>query len=399
MIIAALKKPLRYIKAYSNELYHSTKIRKRLARRRSSGLGAFDFELFKNQISAFIRAMQTDESGIRYRYSGNCAEPTLYASVYACMTLSLIGVLDNYSNEEKKHWVDCFDSFQDPETGLFYDPVVLNDIYADSDWWGARHLALHMVSGYRDLGARPRFPFFFLNEYYKPGAIHEWLDGFDWNSASIGGGDVDNKIMNVGCLLQFQRDAWNDTSASVALQELKSFLRNKLNPETGMWCEFDVCEPNQRSRMVQFAYHLFPIFFFDNDDGFDVEKIASIVLKTQNEYGGYGVKPNSSACEDIDSVDILLRVYEYCSPELKSRINESIERALDWVLINQMEDGGFVFRLDDSFTYGSQETSSLRNQSGMLPTWFRVLSIAYMTRHLGLHQNFRITNCPGYEFL
>ena len=401
-IISKVKKPLRYFKNQVCEQYHSKKIKKRLAQTQPdklTGINSFCFEEFRKNVLKFIQSMQLDASKIRYKYSDNCTKSTLYASIYSCMTLSMFGMLDDYSDKEKRQWIDYFDSFQDPKTGLFYDPVVMNHIYPDSDWWGARHLTLHLINGYTDLGMRPKYPFTFLKSYYKSGFIQEWLDGFNWQSASIGLNDIDNKIMNIACMLQFQRDIWNDADASIALKKLKSYLRKVLNPETSMWGRFDLHNPDQRSRMVQFAYHLYLIFFFDEDYDFDIEKIVATVLKTQNRFGGYGVKSNSSACEDIDSIDILLRLYKLCTDDKKAQINRSINLAFDWVLINQVEDGGFVFRLDEPFTYGASETSSLSNRGSMLATWFRVLSIMYMTRHLGIAQEFRITHCPGYEFL
>ncbi len=66
-----------------------------------------------------------------------------------------------------------------------------------------------------------------------------------------------------------------------------------------------------RSRIVRFVYHLLVIFFYDGDYEFDWFKIVDLVLVTQNNLGGYGVKSNSSVCEDIDSIDILLRAFPY----------------------------------------------------------------------------------------
>jgi len=399
MILTTIKKPLRYARNHAYELYFATKIKKRLTQRQSSGIDTFDFKIFRTKVLSFIQTMQTDETRTHFKYSASCTEPTLYASVYACMTISMLGALDEYSKEQKRQWAAYFDSFQDPETGLFFDPAVANDIYRQSDWWGARHLALHMLSGYTDLGMRPKYPFKFLKKYYRSGAMQQWLSGFNWESANLGVGDIDNKIMNIGCMLQFQRDAWSDTQASSALEELKTFLREKLSQKTGMWGRFDPHDPNELSRMIQFAYHLFPIFFFDKDFDFDIEKIVKFTLQTQNKFGGYGVKPNSSACEDIDSIDLLVRLYQFCPEDVKAEIERSIKAAFGWVMINQVQDGGFVFRLDEAFTYGAPETSSISNEGAMLPTWFRTLSIMYITRFLKINQDFTVTNCPGYEFV
>lgn len=357
----------------------------------------FDFGLFKSNITEFVQSLRTDDSGLRYRYARSCTHTTLYASVYACMTLSLLGSLQSTSEARKDAWAEYFDGFQNGEDGLFYDPVVMNKAYPDSDWWGARHLTMHMLSAYTDLGVRPRHPFRYLGKYYVPAYMKAWLDGFDWAGESLGAGDVDNRIMNIGCQLQFQRDAWADGGAAEAVDFLKGYLRGKINPATGMWGRFDTNDPGQRSRMVQFAYHLFPLYFYDGDFDFEHALILPHVLNTQNRFGGYGVRANSSACEDIDSIDLLIRFAPFVTPAVREEIERSLTRALAWVMLNQMDDGGFVFRLAEPFHYGSVQTSSRASESALLPTWFRTLSLAYLTEHLGLDQGFKITSAPGYE--
>ena len=98
----------------------------------------FRWEDFKQHVLSFVRSMNI--SAHQYRYSPSVAKPTLYASVYACLTLSLFGEVDKLSAAKRKNWADYFDSFQSPEDGLFRDEAVVNAIYEDSDWWGARHI-------------------------------------------------------------------------------------------------------------------------------------------------------------------------------------------------------------------------------------------------------------------
>lgn len=339
--------------------------------------------------------MQFEQTEIEYYYSKNSSRPTLYSSVYACMTLSLLGELSNYEHEKKSRWAEYFDSFQNPSDGLFYDPTVENNIYNDTDWWGARHLALHIVTAYSALGFRPKFKFLFLEKYYDLSYIKSWLDDFDWHSIAIGTNDIDNKIMNIGCLLQYQRDYWDDLEAGASVDFLKKYLKSKINISTGMWGGFNIQEPDQLSRMVQFAYHLFPIFFYDDDFDMDHDKIIKNTLRTQNQLGGFSPQLNSSACEDIDSVDILIRLAPF-APHLKNDIDDSLKRAFTWILYNQMEDGGCVFKLHESMTYGHIEMSSRKNESSMFPTWFRTLSIAYLTKYFHT-SNFYIKKSPGLE--
>ena len=397
--IVLAKRVLRPVRDAVKNKFIEFKLHNRIEGRWLEDVEYFDFNVFKKQVLRFLKSVRVSNDTYLYKYSKSCSKPTLYASAYACMTISLLGEMGRLAASEKKNWRNYFDAFQSEEDGLFYDPIVEGIAYNDTDWWGSRHLALHMISAYSSLGFRPKYKFLFLNEYYGKSAIQKWLGNFDWGSSEIGLSDIDNKIMNIGCLLQYQRDAWSDTQASFALEELKRYLKSVVNPKTGMWGEFDEKDPNQRSRMIQFAYHLFPLFFYDGDYNFDAQNITKFALDTQNKYGGYGVKPNSSACEDIDSIDILIRFYKYCSVDNRLKIDDSLRKALKWVLLNQMKDGGFVFKLYEPFVFGNIETSSARNMSAMLPTWFRTLSVAYMSRHLKIKQDFKLSRCPGYEFL
>jgi hypothetical protein len=209
--------------------------------------------------------------------------------------------------------------------------------------------------------------------------------------------DFDNKLMNIVCALQYQRDAWQDSNAGKAVAFIQTDLLKRINPATGLWGETDLSDDNLRSRVVQFAYHLFPFYFFDNLYSFDFDKIERTVLNTQNNFGGFGVASNSSACEDIDSIDILLRI-SGSNENDHAAIDRSLDEAFRWVMANQMADGGFVFRLNEKFVYGHAEMTGEKNQGAVFPTWFRTLSLAYLCSYFNLPGNFKITRCPGYEF-
>ena len=349
-----------------------------------------------NKVYNFIDKQKVSGSDFEYLYSNRANKPTLYSSVYACMTFSLFGKLNNFNTTQKFQWIGYFDSFQNDD-GLFYDPVVQNEIYADSDWWGARHLALHMINAYTALGGKPKYKFRFLEEYYDPNFISGWLNAFDWQSSIGQTNDIDNKIMNIGCLLQYQRDTWDDLNAGAAVQFLQRYLFDRINPETGMWGKWSTDDPHQRSRMVQFAYHLFPLFFYDKLKLGHTTLIVNHILKTQNVYGGFGVQANSSACEDIDSIDVLCRLANDV-PSLKKEIDVALHRAFKWVLCNQVEDGGFVFRLYEPFTYGHTEMMSEANEGSMFAIWFRSLSLVYMDRYFKPDKLSLINSCPGYEY-
>ncbi len=393
MIYKAIKYPLRIVL----KRYNDWNTFRYVSSRAKSFEGSFEFNEFKSRVLLFINNLRTDESGVRFRYSDTNEQPTLYASAYACMTYSLLGELDSQGTTLKESWVAYFDSFQNSKDGLFYDQVVRNEHYDNSDWWGARHLALHMISAYTDLGAKPRYRFHFLEQFYDLEYLQKWLKENESMFEGDLNNDFDNRLMNIGCLLQYQRDSWQDDKAANAIRFIQEFLRNKINTETGIWGESPLGNSVQCSRKVQFAYHLFPLFFYDDLYSFDFNKIAEATLRTENRFGGYGVAINSSACDDIDSVDILIRIAKL-APKYEGAISDSIRRGLKWILLNQMSDGGFVFRLNEPFVYGHQQLSSTKNSGAVFPTWFRTLSLAYICRFLNIPSEFQIRRCPGYEF-
>lgn len=358
---------------------------------------SFDFPSFRKNVLQFLENMQASTNDrIHYRYSASCKLPTLYSSAYACLTLSLVDELKNINDKTKKDWLAYFDSFQRENDGLFYDETVNNEFFNDSDWWGARHLALHMINAYSSLGSRPKYPFVFLSQYYDLNFLQQWLEANEDKFEGNMDHDFDNKLMNISCLLQYQRDIWNDIQAGNAVRAIQDFLLKKINAHTGIWGNSTIDDPVVRSRKVQFAYHLFPLFLYDNILSFDYKKIIDLVLRTQNSFGGYAPSANSSSCEDIDSIDILIRLSRITGPD--NRIYESLAKSFSWVLCNQMNDGGFVFKLNESFLYGHEQMSSPKNTGAVFPTWFRTLSLAYLCIHLGIKNEFNIVKCPGYEF-
>ena len=353
-----------------------------------------DFSRCRSKVRAFVKSMRMDEEGILYRYSSQCSQPTLYASAYACMIQSLLGDLSAIGERQRVSWIRYFDAMQDPETGLFRDPVVWNERFDHSDWWGGRHLALHMISAYAALGARPGYPFGFLDCHKDIDVLMAWLDGYDWSGSISFAEDIDNKIMNIGCLLQYQRDQWHDVEAATAVTVLQDYLEDRINEQTGFWGGCNINDPWQVSRMVQFAYHLLPIFLYDGKLDFDVDKILRTVLTTQNQHGGFSPAPNSSACEDIDSIYILARLSPFTS-RYREEVMAALARARAWVFLNQVDDGGFVFRLNEGLTYGHRQMMSRRKQGAMFPTWFRLLSLLYCHPELE-GDALRSTYGPGY---
>src|SRR5688572_6437388 len=115
--VDVIKFPVRKIRSNLRALSLDRKVSQTMLTQPSIDLANFDFQKFKAQTISFLDQLRTDQSGVRFRYSLSCDQSTLYSSIYACMTLSLLGELDN-DEKSRAAWVVYFDSFQHDD-GLF----------------------------------------------------------------------------------------------------------------------------------------------------------------------------------------------------------------------------------------------------------------------------------------
>lgn len=353
----------------------------------------FDFNNIKDTTLTFLNSLEK-ENKISYYYTNSSTKTSLYSSAYAILIYSLYNDLELLSKVEKQKISKYFSSFQNEKDGLFYDYNIQNEYYNDSDWWGARHLNLHIINVFIALDEKPKYQFNFLKKYYDLEFTKDWLDSIDWLNSFSDENDIDNKLMNIAIALQYQRDFFSDQIAGNTVKFIQNYLISKININTGMWGDFDLGQKEQLSRMVQFAYHLLPIFEYDNIDLGYHSKYIDYALQTQNVYGGFGVRLNSSACEDMDSIYILILMKNKTDYK-KKEIEIALRKAFIFILSNQNDDGGFVFRRDEKFWYGHEQMTSEINQSAMFPTWFRTLTLAYLSNSLGIN-GYNIVKSPGY---
>jgi hypothetical protein len=264
-------------------------------------------------IVEFVDRCSTPGAPGRFRFTPRASQSTLYSSTYAAMALDLVGALDDLGDATRQTWITHINDHQD-EDGLFRDPLIFNEGWFEDDplWCGRPHLTLHAITALRCLGGRPRRRIAWLEQFTDQAALRTWLADRDWASRPAW---VGNEVMNVGCLLQYERDAHDDRRAGEAVVALLDWLEHHwLNRDTGMWGGLDVEDPVDRSHLVQAAYHLWPIFAFDGREIPARRAAVTTVLATQNERGGFGwgvhnaERPAwSSACEDIDSIEPLVR--------------------------------------------------------------------------------------------
>jgi len=112
---------------------------------------------------------------------------------------------------------------------------------------------------------------------------------------------------------------------------------------------------------------------------------------------------SATACEDIDSLDPLVRLV-WNDPTLRERTQERVRRAASWVLYNFNEDGGAVFQRSAPFMYGHPLMASRADQSSIFATWFRTLSLAMACALMEAtdvslrRMPWRFLDAPGLQF-
>ena len=374
-----------------------TKLRRRVQAYGMKLYETGDINEIRKRTLNYIESMRIKKSTYgQYKYSQSQTEPVLYASLYAALTRHLYRDLEELSDKQREGWIDYIQSHQ-TDDGLFKDNLIENEIASTADWWGWRHLTLHAIMALAAFDATAEKRFKLLEPFKDHKFVNEWLESRNWRNDPAG---VSNEIQNYTTLLQYARDFQNEKWAGDAVKWILDWLDENQDPETGLWGNrFDT--PYFLSIGVQTGYHLWLLYFYDKRLIKYVDRIVDSVLKSQNSLGGFGVAFNSSACEDIDSIDPLVRLYFYTDYR-REDIKKVLQKALPWVLTNMNEDGGFVFRRFESFKYGHEKMYSRAEESAMFPTWFRTLSLAYLSKILPNSVigkfNWQFLRCPGMQF-
>jgi hypothetical protein len=381
-----------------NKILCSTKQIERLTKSLAEMKSRMDnLSTLRYKTLSYVESMRIKEKPLGYYfYSASQRIPVLYASLYAALIRHLYGDIQTLNSDEKTQWIEYINSFQS-EDGLYRDPKVSNTNAEVCVWWGWQHMTLHVLMALTALGGIVQRPFTFLERFYDTDVLVQWLKNRDWANNAC---NVSNEVQNIGTFLQYSRDFHEDEKAGKAVDYLLDWLETIQDPQTGSW-EYPIDTPMNRSLNVQTGYHLWLLFFYDKRPLKYINNIIDTVLSTQNSLGGFGVPLNSSACEDIDSIDPLVRLSQF-SDYRREDIKEVLSKSLPWVLVNMNEDGGFVFRRIAPFEYGHKYMSSLADESAMFPTWFRTLSLAYLSKALPDtfidECNWNFLNCPGHQF-
>jgi len=370
-------------------------------RKKINVLSVIDLNIIRQKSLRYAEALRIQEEPYgRYRYSDSGKVPILYASVYAVLVRHLLNDFTDLKLEDKMQWTEYICSHQN-EDGLFRDPFVENDIAETEDWWGWRHLTIHALMALKALDSQPKRQLYFLEKFNTPPKVRLWLNTLDWGRRVA---FTSNTIQNIGVAMQFARDFMGEENLKDAIAELLFGIKERCNPKNGLWGYGFDTKNEQLSQGIQAGYHFWLLFWYDDQKITFPEKVFNSALKLQNKLGGFSrEKIWTSACEDIDALDPIVRL-GLRNDNFKERSFAPIQRALKWILFNFNEDGGATFQRSDDFFYGHSLMFSKAGQSTMFATWFRMLSIAMACELLKFKEGFvespswRFLDSPGLQF-
>jgi hypothetical protein len=373
--------------------------RKLGASKRLTSAAAFrDIKEIKHATLRFIARMRVNRGGkdVGYRFSESTTEPLLYCTLAALLLKHLYGV-DDPSTPVELEMVRRFQG----QDGLFRDPLIECRLAETEDWWGWRHLTLHalMTLALYNMPAQKEIQY--LHQFFDKDRFRDYLQARDWGSR------VDftsNELQNIGVMLQYARDYQNLKVADSLLEVLYDVIGAHQDKRTGLFGhKFDTAE--ELAVGAQAGYHFWLLYFYDKRPVPYGEAIIDSLLKTQNLLGGFGVNWNSTACEDIDSIDPLMRL-GFHTDYRRTDVQNSLARTLPAVLSNLNGDGGWVFCRHEELQIVHPQMYSGPNESNLFYTWFRTLGLAYCLTGLGddcpttMRYEWRLSmRAPGHQFL
>ena len=358
-----------------------------------------DILSIRNKTIKFIDEMKVRNKKvlIGYRFSKNCFKPTCYNLIFVLLIKHLLNIRDDTINEEIKLLL----KYQEKD-GYFRDKNI-NSKYTNSNLggWGWEHLTLHaiMVLSLYDVKSNFEIPIFYNIKNSED--LKRWLGEMDTELQAVEAG---NRIQNFITSIQYKRDFESFVDTNSYINQIYDFLNKHQNSVNGLFGkEYDSNKDLMHG--IIGAYHLWLLYFYDEKEIRNIDKIIDSLITNQNLSGGFGIYLNSSACEDIDTVDPLVRFYfQNKDKKQEVKIIKCLDRFLPSLIKNFNDDGSWVFRRNEACYLFSRNMYSDPNNGNLFYTWFRLLTLGYMSKVMGKTNKsfwnfkFNFKNVPGHQF-
>jgi hypothetical protein len=212
-------------------------------------------------------------------------------------------------------------------------------------------------------------PIRYFHQFCDAEYLRAWCLKRDWKKAWFEG----NNILFVGQLLVYLRDVEGAVGAQAALDQWFEWLETEIDPATSLWGTNGYCDV---AAAVYGGYHQLLVYWHEGRPIRNPEGLVDAVLSLRHPDGGFNPKGNGGACEDVDSVDILVHAFKRWDYR-RAEIRSALWCCVDHILGTQNADGGFPYNRDKPQSHmGIPGTQAKPNQSCAFPTWFRIHTLA-----------------------
>jgi hypothetical protein len=294
---------------------------------------------------------------------------TLYGTCYSALAKDYLQSNSDLSEQCRAYLV----RHQDPESGLMIGPELQSYHPSPSAVHDREHLILHLTCAalptFQHFGLQPKYEIRAAHPFCELDFLNAWLDKRDLRSAWLEG----NNLLFVGQLLVYLRDVERRVDAQPALDLWFRWLDHNLDPATNLWGTDSGCLD---AEAVYGGYHQFLVYYHEGHSIMNPRGLIDTVLGLQHWDGGFSPTGNGGACEDVDSVDILVNLYKRCAYR-RAEIRNALTRCVNHILRSQSVDGGFPYNRDCEQSHmGIPDTAAPANTSTTFATWFRIHTLA-----------------------
>jgi hypothetical protein len=314
---------------------------------------------------------------------------TLYGTSYALLTKYYLGGDDPPSSEMRDFILGC----QDEATGLMIGPELRGHVPASSAVHDREHLLWHLTCAAIPVclqyGMKLSHAVKAAHRFCDLVELQSWLDRRRLERAWLEG----NNLLFAGQLVVYLRNVERHPSAQPALDLWFEWLDRHVDPATSLWGTDGHCSA---AEAVYGGYHQLLAYYHEDHPLANPRGLVDTVLGLQHNDGGFHPHGNGGACEDVDSVDILVNAYKRLDYRC-AEIRGALRRCLRHILATQNPDGGFPYNRDCPQSHmGVPGTAAAPNRSTTFATWFRTHTLALMAEILtdepSLQFPFRFTN-------
>jgi len=248
------------------------------------------------------------------------------------------------------------------------------------------HTSNYAMGAVLSVGGKMKRPLRFVEEYCSLDYLKKWLARRNMTDPWSEG----NNIVNIAGFYFVLRER-GDARMDELIERLFEWHEETQDPTTGYWLDRDARPPVHPMVAMAGAAHNFHIYYYLNRPLKYVDRIVDHCLS----FVGDGA---TTACVDIDVVDILANMYRY--GHRAAEIEAGLEKKLSDLIEFQNPDGGFPDICEGDRRFDGWNTYvEPQGLSNCFATWFRTATIGMICEILfpdAFDWRFRNTIGIGY---